>query len=321
MSGKTANMDIGLECKICGNKHNNLVHIAKEQLLNMQDEFLYLECSTCYCLQIVETPSNLSKYYPSSYYSFQAPKFGLRLIPIVYFLKRSLLRHYLHKFDPVGALISLFLPHPFPWMKPGLLNFKSSILDVGCGSGRVIQSMQRSGFKNLTGIDPFLEKDLQNTANLKILKRDLFQLSGQFDFIMLHHAFEHMDHPEKVLDKIKELLKPAGKLLIRIPVANSYAWRKYRTHWFALDAPRHLFLHTTKSMQILAKKEGLKIDSIEYDSSFVQFASSEKYLRDFPYSGDFSMFSKKQMKDFSKEAARLNKIGNGDCACFYLLKE
>ncbi|MEK7718127.1 MAG: class I SAM-dependent methyltransferase, partial [Bacteroidota bacterium] len=230
-------MITSIACKICGNVHNNHIHLAKERLLNLKDEFQYLECANCGCLQIIETPKDLSRFYPTEYYSFQKPKFGLALNPVVYFLKRSLLRHYLHKFDPAGALLSLFLPHPFHWMKPDLLNFNSSILDVGCGSGRIILSMQRSGFKNLTGIDPFLEKDLQNTANLKILKKDLFEMTGQFDLIMLHHAFEHMDHPEQVFGKIRELLKPNGKLLIRIPVANSHAWRKYRTHWFALDAP------------------------------------------------------------------------------------
>lgn len=311
-------MSNDIACKICGNIHNNRIHLAKERLLNLRDEFQYLECANCYCLQIIQTPDNLSKYYPAEYYSYREPKFGLSLNPLVFFLKKSLLRHYLHKFDPVGAFLSLFLPHPFHWMKPGLLDFNSSILDIGCGSGRVILSMQRSGFKNLTGIDPFLEKDLQNTDNLKILKRELFEMSGQFDFIMMHHAFEHMDHPDKVMAKIKELLKPNGKLLIRIPVGNSYAWRKYRTHWFALDAPRHLFLHTTHSIHLLARQAGLTMDRIEYDSTFVQFASSEKYLRDFPYSDDFTMFSKKQMKDFSGEAKRLNNIGDGDCACFYL---
>jgi SAM-dependent methyltransferase len=310
-------MNNEIACKICGNLHNNRIHLAKERLLNLRDEFQYLECANCYCLQIIQTPDNLSKYYPTEYYSFREPKFGLSLNPIVYFLKKSLLRYYLRKFDPVGSILSLFLPHPFHWMKPGLLDFNSSILDIGCGSGRVILSMQRSGFKNLTGIDPFLEKDLQDTDNLKILKRNLFEMSGQFDFIMMHHAFEHMDHPDKVLVKIKELLKPTGRLLIRIPVANSYAWRKYHTQWFQLDSPRHIFLHTTASINLLAQQAGLTVDHIKYDSTFVQFASSEKYLLNLPFSDDFSMFSKKQMKYFSNEAKRLNSIGDGDSACFY----
>jgi predicted SAM-dependent methyltransferase len=134
---------------------------------------------------------------------------------------------------------------------------------------------------------------------------------------MMHHAFEHMDHPDKVLVKIKELLKPTGRLLIRIPVANSYAWRKYHTQWFQLDSPRHIFLHTTASINLLAQQAGLTVDHIKYDSTFVQFASSEKYLLNLPFSDDFSMFSKKQMKYFSNEAKRLNSIGDGDSACFY----
>lgn len=146
-------------------------------------------------------------------------------------------------------------------------------------------------------------------------------MTGQYDFIMMHHSFEHMDHPDRVLAKVKELLKPKGKLLIRIPVANSYAWRKYRRYWFAWEAPRHIFLHTTRSIQLLSSGAGFSIDSVEYDSSFFHLASSEKYLRDFPYSDDFTMFSRRQIKDFAAEARRLNRIGDGDCACFYLSRQ
>ena len=82
-------MDHGIACKICGNVRNNKIHWAKERLLNLRHEFQYLECASCYSLQIVATPANLSNYYPSEYYSFQNPKFGLVLNPIVYFLKKK----------------------------------------------------------------------------------------------------------------------------------------------------------------------------------------------------------------------------------------
>ena len=93
MISKIATMNNGIACKICGNTYNNSIHLATERLLNLRDEFQYLECANCYCLQIVETPENLSKYYPGEYYSFRQPKFCLKLNPVVHFLKKSLLRH------------------------------------------------------------------------------------------------------------------------------------------------------------------------------------------------------------------------------------
>ena len=92
-------MEHGIACKICGNVQGNHLHLAKERLLNLRHEFKYLECASCYSLQIVETPANLAEYYPSEYYSFQKPKFGLQLNPFVFFLKKSLMRYYLGKIE------------------------------------------------------------------------------------------------------------------------------------------------------------------------------------------------------------------------------
>jgi SAM-dependent methyltransferase len=201
------------------------------------------------------------------------------------------------------------------------VNFDSKILDVGSGSGRKLLSMQRSGFRNLIGIDPFNNADITYDNGLKVLKKEIFEMYENYDFIMLHHSFEHMDSPLKVLIKLNELLKPEGHLLIRIPVANSYAWRKYKDFWYALDAPRHFFLHTTQSMQLLAESSGLKIDDIEYDSPVAQLIYSEKYLRNMRSSERNDLFSKKEIKYFKKEVERLNRVGDGDCACFFLSKK
>lgn len=45
-------------------------HILPEMMFGFGEEFAYFECSKCGCLQISEIPVDISKYYPSDYYSF-----------------------------------------------------------------------------------------------------------------------------------------------------------------------------------------------------------------------------------------------------------
>lgn len=314
-------MNKELKCKICGNEEQNQFVTATEKLMGFGDKFLYFECSRCRCLQIAQIPGDLAKYYPHEYYSYQQPSFERKLNPVLYFLKKSLARYYIEEFNVTGWILSFFLEHPFPWLKSYMVNSNTKILDVGCGSGRKLLSMQRSGFKNLAGIDPYNNEDIVYKSGLTILKKDIFQVEEKYQFIMLHHSFEHMDSPEKVMAKLENLLLPGGHILIRIPVANSYAWRKYRTNWFALDAPRHLFLHTTESIGMLAERAGLKIDSIDYDSPDMQLIFCETYLRGLhPYKKNH-LFSKEEKSHFVKEVRRLNAIHDGDCACFILSRK
>ncbi len=307
-------------CRICGNSTNNLSFIAKERMLGMNDEFDYFECSNCLCIQISEIPKDIDRYYPVNYYSYKEPVFASKLTGIRYFLKKSLAGYSLGRFNLVGFLLSQFYENPFTWLKPNVVNFKSKILDVGSGTGRLLLSMKRSGYQNLTGIDPYNSEDIFYDSGVKVFKKDIFEIDEQFDLIMLHHSFEHMQNPKAILEEIRKHIAPEGNIIIRVPVANSYAWRKYKTHWVQLDAPRHFFLHTIKSMNILANECALKIQSAEHESTAFQFTGSEKYLRGIGFSEKATIFSKSQMKMFKKEAKRLNHINDGDSVCFYLRK-
>ena len=145
---------------------------------------------------------------------------------------------------------------------------------------------------------------------------------------MLHHCFEHMSNPEDTLRNIYGILKPDGCVLIRIPVASSYAWKTYRTNWVQLDAPRHFFLHTEESIKILARKTGFMITEVVYDSTEFQFWGSEQHRHDialfeehsYRNSPRRSIFTKNQIKTFKAEARELNSKREGDQACFYLRK-
>lgn len=308
-----------LTCKICYNKSHNQSFTAKERMLGLNDEFEYFECSNCKCIQIIEIPENIGDYYPGNYYSYQNPSFAKKLTGIRFLIKKCLAAYYQGKLNPAGFLLSMFYENPFTWLKPGMANFNTKILDVGCGAGRLLISMQRSGYKNLTGIDPYNREDIFYENGVKVYKKDVFDVTEKYDLIMLHHSFEHMESPKDILMKLNDLVTPEGIIIIRIPVANCFAWRKYHTHWVQLDAPRHFFLHTIKSMTILASQCSLKLANAEYESTFFQFTGSENYLRGIGFNKT-GHFSKVQMSIWKREAKRLNQINDGDTTCFYLKK-
>jgi SAM-dependent methyltransferase len=205
---------------------------------------------------------------------------------------------------------------------------RSRILDLGCGAGHLLLELRSQGFRNLTGVDTFITDTIRYANGLTIFKSRLEDVGGTFDFVMLNHSFEHMPCPLDVLKRIFHLLRPGGAALLRIPLADSFAWRNYRTHWVQLDAPRHLFLHTKASIALLASRSGFTTAHIRYDSSAFQFWGSEQYARDIPLRSPSSyaenpaasIFLPTQIADFERRAQELNERADGDQAGFFLIR-
>lgn len=186
--------------------------------------------------------------------------------------------------------------------------------------------MKQCGFQNLMGIDPFISETLNYDNGLIIKKIELNDVEGKFDLIMFNHSFEHMENPFAVLTKTRNILNKDKFIIIRIPVADSFAWEKYGVHWSSLEAPRHLFLHTKKSICFLAENIGFSIDHISYDSRSWQLWGSEQYAKDihllamnsYFVNPAKSIFSKDDIYEYEKKTECLNKTGEGDQAEFYL---
>ena len=300
-------------------------------MFGWREEFEYLECGRCGCLQIARIPADLAKYYPrDGYYSYKPPKKkhypGWMLA-----LRHERTRYFLGEFSLVGAAIGALSKRQehFDWLR-GRVSLDSRIVDIGCGAGGLLLKLQREGFRSLLGADPFIQADIDYGNGVKILKRGVETLEGQYDFIMLHHSFEHMPDSAAALKMLAPRLAPGGTLLLRIPVADCWAHKHYGLNWMAWDAPRHLYLHTRKSMALLAAGAGMEITGVVHDSSGQQFSSSELYIRGVPYveHGKYrpdrgkdarpDAFSHAEWDSFQARAAELNRKGEGDTACFYL---
>jgi len=186
--------------------------------------------------------------------------------------------------------------------------------------------MQLAGFTNLTGVDPYIPGDIAYPGGVRVLRRSLSEMDGAFRFVLFNHSFEHIPDPSQALRETHRILDPGGTVLIRIPVAACHAWRHYGTNWVQLDAPRHFFLHTERSIRILAKQAGFDLVDARWDSTEFQFWGSEQYVRGIPLhdprsyyiSRKSSIFSRRQIADFKIEAKRLNDRRDGDAAAFYL---
>ena len=318
-------------CRICENADHNTIYEVKEMMLGLRDIHLYFECADCGCLQIADVPKNIQEYYPNEdYYSYDAVK------PVEGF-KGKLIRQR-DRFaatgeSVLGSLMQKLQPHDkLPSLRNTDVSLNSNILDVGCGAGHLLHSMKEAGFKNLLGIDPFNAKEIKYDNGLKIEKKSIHELSFNknkpWDLIMFNHSYEHVFDQLEVMQKAYELLAPGGVCMIRIPTVTSWAWRNYGVDWVQLDAPRHLFLHSIKSMYLLAEKSGFNLYDVIYDSFAFQEWGSEQYQKDIPLHDDKSFavnpekspFSKADIKKFEAHSIELNNAKAGDQAAFYLKK-
>lgn len=300
------------DCKFC--ESSNLSYFqAKERMLGLGGDFRYAECLSCGSLQLDTIPADLSLFYPPNYYSFTKLNFSDLMTRILKTLR-------------MRAFLFLGMKWQTPlygyWLKKVHPGFTARIADVGCGNGQLLYELYAAGYSDLHGFDPFIAEENHITNGLTIWKKRIEESENTFDLIMMHHAFEHMEDPNKVLISCYNQLNPGGKLLIRCPVADAEVWKENRELWVQLDAPRHLIIPTVKGLKTKAEQLGFVLDEVEFDSSDFQFWATELYRRGETLNvGKASSFlTQEDRKIMHEKALRYNQEGKGDQACFYLRK-
>ena len=262
----------------------------------------------------------MDKYYEDDYYSFIVPDFSswlrykfftMRFIAFVGGFSPHLRRLIRQRHRDL-ALIFLY--------RKLARDRNVSILDVGAGAGKVVRNLFETGYRNVLGIDLFLSKDISYRGRTLVRRCDIFNVYGRWDIISFHHSLEHMPEQQAVLARARQLLSSDGCVIVRIPIVDGDAWREYREHWVQLDPPRHLYLHSLKSLGIVANKAGLDVSHFFYDSWGLQFWGSELYRQDIPLNDPRSpavnrktpIFTAWQMKEFERRAQLANVAGAGD---------
>ncbi len=261
-------------CNICEGPTKEIE--VKEQMMGLKEKFIYHQCTACGHTHLEPVPADLGRYYNTKeYYSFKTNnslaasgekniKRQLKQILLDLKIKNSFLFS-----SALKAVLSV----------KGI-NQQSNILDYGCGAGQFVEELNSLGFTNAKGYDPFLPGDASNNNGLYLTNNAAAFKTRHWDAITLNHVFEHLQDPVQVLQDLRGRLKEKGKLILRFPIIDSFAFEKYRENWVQFDAPRHLNLFTRKSIRLAVEKAGgFNIVSIYDDSFHFQFTGSELYLK------------------------------------------
>src|SRR4051812_45698876 len=193
-------------------------------MLGTRDTFDYFECAGCSCVQIVDVPANLGAYYPPNYYAFEESR-PRGWQPAL----RRLVGKLARGSGVVTALLDVAVPHPVVrargWIEITGARRRSSILDVGCGTGLLINDLAEAGFANVLGVDPYIAGDIEYPSGARVVKGSLDDMEGTFDVVMMHHSLEHVPDQLETLQRVARLLARGGWLVVRTPTTSSWAWK------------------------------------------------------------------------------------------------
>lgn len=292
-----------MKCRACGSEAARGSHVAREQMYGLGGAFVYAECE-CGSLSLVEPPP-LDAYYPAGYYSFGHSDLSWRVV------------EWMRGERAASSLLARLKRFRVALRKT------DRILDVGTGGGGLPYGLARRGYRNVTGIDPFLSSE-RTEPGLQLLACDISAMQGAWDLVMFNHSLEHVLHPEQDLSAAVSLLRDErSALLVRLPIV-AYAFAAFGTDWVALDAPRHILLPSECGVRLLAERCGAVVEAVAYESTALQFWGSELYRSGSTLHAATSRPLTAVWRHtigalrYARRVARLNRDGAGDAAAFLL---
>jgi len=85
---------------------------------------------------------------------------------------------------------------------------------------------------------------------------DMRYSDESFDVVTSSHVIEHVYDPESFLAEIRRILRIGGTAYLRTPNIDGFGHRSFREFWLGLEAPRHLFVFSPRTLTRAAQSAG-----------------------------------------------------------------
>ncbi len=251
-------------CPVCG-KTKFVLFLKSIDFFLTKEEFTIVMCASCGMKFVNPRPDSeeISKYYESPNYVSHGGK--KNILNYIYRIVRN------YSIRKKYRLVKKYAGN-------------KKLLDIGCGTGEFIFFCNQMGF-DVKGIEPAEKPRLFANVKYQLDVQEESYLDNivdpEFDIITMWHVLEHVHLLHQRMQKIEEILKPDGSLIIAVPNSDSWDARNYGKFWAAYDLPRHLYHFSGETMKCLAKVHHFKIDKIipmKLDAFYISLLS-EKYVK------------------------------------------
>ena len=243
-------------CPVCGGEdHGNFAEGYDYELMTCANRWRFVQCDHCSHVWLNPRPAiaELATIYPKHYYAYN---YATKISPVAVKAKEWLDRGKLRGI--VGAL----------GRQP------ASFMDIGCGDGRFLRSMEKLGVPRdrIYGLEldervvaPLREQGFQAFCERV---EDCERIpEASLDLITMFHVIEHVDDPASVVRQAARWLAPGGIFAVETPNLDSLDARLFHdTHWGGYHIPRHWNLFQPDTLARLFSDQGLEPVATRYQT-------------------------------------------------------
>jgi SAM-dependent methyltransferase len=140
-------------------------------------------------------------------------------------------------FDPIRDTMAVTAPPP-----------GASVLDFGCGEGKLLDALQRCGWETW-GIEPAFDTAFRRHHRLEEIPGE-----PRFDLILVMHVLEHLPDPLQLLRRCAAASRPGGHLLVGVPRLDTLP--VHRDYQYVLNGHVHITAYTWACLRTLLERAG-----------------------------------------------------------------
>ena len=247
------------QCNYCGrDRYVAVIRGMRDWEYGVEGEYNYFQCLGCEGVQLQPFPGlkDLKKAYDIHYHGYAVGAKRGRWFSLLYAAKEGLFRRQ------IGRLVTA----------------ESRVLDLGCGAGDFLVSLQVLGLRHLEGID--FSHDMIDALRGRGIRgycgafTDFDGMPESYDLISMNNYLEHTLEPRQELEKSFSLLRPGAWLVGELPGFDSYERRIFGRYWGGNHVPRHTYQFNSDFLRRLLRDCGFEQVRIAYQLNTSHWALS-----------------------------------------------